>query len=63
VTVGGEEGGEFKRNAQELAAAWTAAGVPVTMLPAPGRYHFDVLRELGEADGTLFPWAADKLLG
>lgn len=63
VTVGADEGDEFKRNAHELATAWTAAGLPVTTLPAPGRYHFDVLRELGEADGSLFPWAADTLLG
>lgn len=49
TTVGSAEGEEFLRNTHELTAAWRARGANVVEVPAPGRYHFDILDDMGRA--------------
>ncbi len=49
TTVGAAEGEEFLRNTREFTSAWRARGAEVKEVPAPGRYHFDVLDDMGRA--------------
>lgn len=43
LTVGDREADEFVRNTIELGEAWRKANGDVTMVEAPGLYHFDIL--------------------
>jgi arylformamidase len=62
VTVGGLEQGEFKRQTEEYAEAWTAAGNPVVAVNAPERHHFDLVLDLADADSPLFE-AVARMMG
>ncbi|MDX1432653.1 MAG: alpha/beta hydrolase [Gammaproteobacteria bacterium] len=62
VAVGGLESAEFHRQARSFAAAWRAAGVPVTLLEIPGTNHFTIVEQLAAADGVLLDHAL-ALLG
>ena len=62
VAYGGAESDEFDRHAKELAAAWSAHGVPSEVLAVPGANHFTALTALAEPDGEMFA-AAKRLLG
>lgn len=48
LAYGAEETSEFKRQTDEYAAAWTAAGGHVRVLPQPGHNHFTVAAALGD---------------
>ncbi|WP_119838852.1 alpha/beta hydrolase [Pseudooceanicola algae] len=43
----------FKRQSVAYAAAWAQAGFPARCLEVPGRNHFDILAELGDASTVL----------
>ncbi len=55
---GGLETGEFKRQTEDYAAAWAAAGHGAHVVPQPTRNHFDVVAALGEPDDPLCRAAA-----
>jgi arylformamidase len=46
LVVGGAEGSEYHRQADDLAAAWRAHGVPVEVLDLAGHDHFSIVAEL-----------------
>lgn len=54
LTVGSLEGAEFLRNTAELGEAWQRLGADVTIVPAPGRYHFNVLDDLATPGQPIF---------
>jgi len=54
VAWGEIETAEFKRQSQAFAACLASADTPCTALEVPGRNHFDVILDLGDADSTLF---------
>jgi arylformamidase len=53
LTVGDAEAEEFRRQTEELAAAWGRL-VPVDIMPAPGFYHFNILDEFAQPGRPLF---------
>ncbi len=53
ASYGGRETAEFKRQTEEYAAAWRAAGHGAVVLPQETRHHFDLVLGLGEADDPL----------
>jgi len=52
LTVGAIELPELVRHTTDYAAHLTAAGETATLVPAPGRDHFDVLEEIAFPDGA-----------
>ena len=48
LAYGADETSEFKRQTEEYAAAWTAAGGEARVLPQPGHNHFTVAAALGD---------------
>ncbi|MGE0629867.1 MAG: alpha/beta hydrolase [Hyphomicrobiaceae bacterium] len=63
LTVGGEEAPEFVRNTTELGDAWRARGASVTMVEAPGFYHFDVLDEFARAGRPMYERVVSAIEG
>lgn len=61
VVYGEAESAEFDRHARELAAAWSAHGVPAEVIAVPGANHFTALTALADPDGETFA-AAKRLL-
>lgn len=53
VSVGGEESGEFRRQAREYLAAWQKRGNSGELLLQEGRDHFTSFRDLDRPDGPL----------
>jgi arylformamidase len=54
AAVGADETEEFRRQQDELLAAWRARGLTAGTVDLPGRHHFDVVDALGEPDHPLF---------
>ncbi len=54
LAVGGDETEEFLRQQEDLAAAWRARGLSVTVVDLPGRHHFSAIDALGEPGHPLF---------
>jgi arylformamidase len=54
VAWGEVETSEFKRQSRAFAARLIADGTPCTSLEIPGRHHFDVVLDLGDAASPLF---------
>ena len=50
---GGQETSEFKRQTEDYAAAWAAAGHEAAVVPQAGRNHFNVVGALGDAADPL----------
>ena len=53
VAVGGDETDEFRRQARDFHAAWTAAGLSGSYLEPPGKHHLTVLEELENPNSEL----------
>jgi arylformamidase len=53
LTVGAEEGPEYLRQTNDLAAAWRAHGAPVEIVDAPGFDHFSIIAQLERPDSAL----------
>lgn len=53
IGYGGGEHDEFKRQSNEFAAVWEAAGNPVTKILMEGKNHFDMEREFGKTDSPI----------
>ncbi|PYO19227.1 MAG: alpha/beta hydrolase [Candidatus Rokuibacteriota bacterium] len=53
LTVGADEGPEYLRQTNDLAAAWRGHGAPVEIVDAPGFDHFSIIAQLERADSTL----------
>ena len=53
LTVGGDEGAEYHRQQNDLAAAWRAHNAPVDILDAPGFDHFSIVAQLERPDSAL----------
>ncbi|MBT8766915.1 alpha/beta hydrolase [Metapseudomonas boanensis] len=62
VSYGALETEEFARQSEEYLAAWTSQGLPGHLVATPGKNHFDVVLELGQA-GTPLYQAAIELMG
>jgi len=58
ASYGGLETSEFKRQTEEYAAAWSAAGHSAQLAPQPSRNHFDLVLALGDAGDPLCRAAA-----
>ncbi len=59
VAWGEVETDAFKRQSRAFAAGLRTAGTPCASLEVPGRNHFDVVLELGDAASPLFGAAHD----
>lgn len=53
VAVGASETAEYHAQSNDLAAAWSAKGVEVTIFDLPGRNHFTVLEPFIDAQAEL----------
>jgi arylformamidase len=53
LTVGADEGPEYLRQQDDLAAAWRAHGAPVDIVDAPGFDHFSIIAQLERPDSAL----------
>ncbi len=54
AAVGGDESGEFHRQARIIAEAWAQAGLKTDYLPVPGTNHFTIVDELANPASALF---------
>ncbi|MCM0020740.1 MAG: alpha/beta hydrolase [Tagaea sp.] len=50
ATVGGDETPAFLAQQAEFARSWTRQGAKVTVVPAPGLHHFDILAKVADFD-------------
>lgn len=62
VAWGEIETGEFRRQSRDFAARLAREGTPATVMEVPGRNHFDVVLELGDATSALFAAARALLI-
>jgi arylformamidase len=53
LVVGAQEGPEYHRQTDDLAAAWRGHGVPIEVLDAAGHDHFSIICELERPDTPL----------
>ena len=53
LTLGEDEGPEYHRQTDDLAAAWRAHGVPIDIVDAAGLDHFSIISELERPDTAL----------
>jgi len=53
LAVGADEGPEYHRQTNDLAAAWRALGTPVDIVDAAGLNHFSIVAELERPDSAL----------
>jgi arylformamidase len=53
LTFGAEEGPEYRRQTEDLAAAWRPRGVPIEVIDAAGLDHFSIVSELERPDTPL----------
>ncbi len=53
LPVGGDEGPEFIRQSEDLAAAWSAQGKDISAMVMPGKHHFTTINEFLDPDSTL----------
>lgn len=63
ASYGGRESSEFKRQTEDFAAAWAAAGHEAMVLPQETRHHFDIVLALGDAEDPLCRAACTFMLG
>ncbi len=48
LAVGSEEGPEYRRQSEDLAAAWRRHGIAVEVLVLAGQNHFTIVEQLGD---------------
>src|SRR5437762_1503137 len=53
LAVGADEGPEYHRQTNDLAAAWRAHGAPIDIADAAGLNHFTIVAELERPDSAL----------
>lgn len=53
LTVGGEEGPEYRRQSEDLAAAWRGHGVDVEVAVLEKQNHFTIVEQLSDPDAEL----------
>ena len=53
LAVGGEEGPEYLRQSEDLAAAWRHHGIDVDVVVQEGHDHFTIVEQLSVADSKL----------
>jgi|TARA_B110000467_G_C18226477_1_gene426120 arylformamidase len=53
LSVGELETAEFQRHQTELFAAWSAKGLAVEEIPAPGYHHYTIVGHFGDPDSAL----------
>jgi len=53
LTVGGDEGPEYLRQSEALAAAWRRHGNNVEVVVMPGQNHFSIVDQLSDPDAKL----------
>lgn len=49
LALGGDESDEYHRQSQDLAAAWSAQGVPCQVMARPGRNHFTIVDDFNHS--------------
>lgn len=62
LSVGEIETDEFKRHQSELFAAWTAKGLAVSEIPAPGCHHYTIVGHFGDPASALHRATAAMIL-
>jgi arylformamidase len=62
LAVGGEEGPEYHRQTESLAAAWRAKGPAIEVMDLAGHDHFSIIAEL-ESAATPLARAIRRLMG
>lgn len=63
VAWGGDETSGFHEQSLAWLAAWRGAGYVATELMVPGRHHFDIVLDGGDADSALSRACAAMILG
>lgn len=53
LTLGGEEGPEYRRQSEDLAAAWRGHGVDVEVAVLEKQNHFTIVEQLSDPDAEL----------
>jgi hypothetical protein len=53
LAVGGDEGPEFIRQSEDLAAAWATQGKDISARILPGKHHFTTINQLLDAESEL----------
>ena len=53
LAVGGEEGPEYLRQSEDLAAAWRRYGIDVDVVVQEGHDHFTMVEQLSVAESKL----------
>ena len=53
LAVGADEGPEYHRQTNDLAAAWRAHGTPIDIVDAAGLNHFTIVAELERPNSAL----------
>ncbi len=61
ITWGAEESTEFRRQSEELHAAWQGAGNASELLPQAGANHFTAIDGFADPASPLCRWLADRL--
>lgn len=63
LAAGGDETDEFRRQQEIYAKAWRGAGLPLAILPLPGRQHYSILDEFADPARPLFQAVRQQILG
>ena len=61
LAVGSEEGPEYRRQSEDLAAAWRRHGIAVEVLVLAGQNHFTIVEQLGDPEAALSRLILDQM--
>jgi arylformamidase len=61
LAVGSEEGPEYQRQSEDLAAAWRRHGIAVEVVVLAGQNHFTIVEQLGDPDAALSRLILDQM--
>lgn len=61
LPVGGDEGPEFIRQSEDLAAAWSAQGRDIKAWVLPGKHHFTTINQYLDAESDLSKAVRDQI--
>jgi arylformamidase len=53
LVLGGNEGPEYLRQSEGLAAIWRESGIEVDVVVLPGQNHFSIVDQLSDPEAVL----------